>query len=123
MDINDRKLCLCTALHTSCNPNTCGEAAARKAARLVIPPRSSIPSPRTHNAAVEATVEELRRASNRGCWTCSLLYYATGDTFGDEYRYNDIDAKVWYGSGHLELSNKDIWGIDVRGTIFVESGR
>jgi hypothetical protein len=92
--------------------------------RLIIPPRSPIQAPSTHDADLKTTVEELRRASNRGCRTCSLLYYATRDTlFSYSYKYNDINVKVWYGSGHLGLFARDFRWINQYGTIFVESGR
>ncbi|KAE8446219.1 hypothetical protein EG329_012444 [Mollisiaceae sp. DMI_Dod_QoI] len=120
MDHDDRQLCLCTALHTSCNPKTCDEAAARKAAKLVIPP-ASFSSASPGDAVVETTIECLRESSNRGCWTCSILYYALKDKeYCAQYISNSIRVSVWYGNGHLKVSLLGPEFGPTNGTIFLD---
>ncbi|CZR68235.1 uncharacterized protein PAC_18134 [Phialocephala subalpina] len=96
---------------------------ARKALKFVVPPLFLSKIPSACDPILETTIEALRRASNRGCTTCSYLYHALRHTrYCADNAFNDVVVKVWYGNGHFEIGDKQEIFAPGHGTIYQGSG-
>lgn len=106
MDDLSPKQCICTNLHINCNPDTCIEAARRKAATFIVPP---IIQEEPSELLLRTTLESIRRAMNKGCMTCTLVFRAVTanlpeqDNWHLKYHYKEILVSVHSGRQCLEI--------------------
>jgi hypothetical protein len=78
MDDLPSKQCICRNLHINCNPNTCIEAARRRAAIFIVP---RIIQEERSEWLLDTTLEDIRRAMNTGCVTCRIIFRAVTASF------------------------------------------
>jgi hypothetical protein len=75
-----RPACICAALHRSCNPRMCSEAAICESLKqqhetiLSRSPSTRGSSTLGNEALVETTLNNVRDAALSGCATCGILY-------------------------------------------------
>jgi hypothetical protein len=134
MDDLSSKQCICRNLHINCNPNTCIEAARRRASTFIVPPTIQ---DEWSEWLLDTTLEYIRRAMNKGCVTCRMIFRAVTASFTanvgevrgphEKVRYEGIYVRVNSGQRCVNIWPQ-VWPRswnDQRGyrSLYVENGK
>jgi hypothetical protein len=126
MDNLSSKQCICSNLHINCNPNTCIEAARRRAATFIVPP---VIQEERSEWLLDTTLEYIRRAMNKGCVTCTAIFRAATANVGEVggphtyTRYKGVYVRV---NSRQRCVESWPWGLSYKTqylSLYVENGK
>jgi hypothetical protein len=105
MDDLPSKQFICRNLYINCNPNTCIEAARRRAAIFIVPP---IIQEERSEWLLDTTLEYIRRAMDRGCVTCRIISRAVTASFTAKANVGEVRGfheKVRYKGIYVRVNS------------------